>query len=229
MLITQTHTEKPMSEKSIHERITAGEAAVPTLNFSTQLVTTASGEPTGVIFKDLEISIDSSDMEEIASFTYSGGGSIEFDSTTLSLYSYEIELDDEIEIGIDKPVDGTIEPGDMSGTPVELFDFGVSLLAAALEKMNTAAIQNANVIVECRKDRADLTTQRDNWMRIAQRETGVVSNARRKVTEAQGHMNRARLAVEENRTSDAIDSINLAMSLLLGLLAPDVGDQEEGS
>jgi hypothetical protein len=211
-----------MSDKSMHDRIIAGQLAVPTLNFSTQLVTSASGEPTEGIFKDLEISIDSSDMEEIASFTYSGGGSIEFDSTTLNLYSYEIELDDEIEIEINQSVDGTIEPGDMSGTPVQLFDFGVSLLAAALEKMNTAAISNGRTI-------ADLSGQK----RIAEAETGAVAGqlagVRDRVATAQGHMNDAKTAVEENRTSDAIDSINLAMSLLLGLLAPDVVDQEEGS
>ena len=219
-----------MSDKSIHDSIVAGIAArTPFLNFSTQLVTTASGQSDQTFYKDLEISIDSSDMEELASFTYSGGGSIEFDNTTLNLYSYEIEIDEEIDIEIDKPVDGTIEPADMSGTPVQLFDFGVSLLAAALEKMNTAATQNANVIVECRKDRADLTTQRDNWKRIAEAETRAAAGVRDRVATAQGHMNDARLAVEENRTSDAIDSMNLAMGLLLGLLAADVGDQEEGS
>lgn len=211
-----------MSDKSMHDRIIAGELAVPTLNFSTQLMTTASGEPTEGIFKDLEISIDSSDMEEITSFTYSGGGSIEFDSTTLNLYSYEIELDDEIEIEIDQLVDGTIEPGDTSGTPVELFDFGVSLLAAALEKMNTAAIANGRTI-------ADLSSQRDNWKTSSIKQGSFLAGVRDRVATAQGHMNDAKTAVEENRTSDAIDSINLAMSLLLGLLAADVGDQEDGS
>ena len=214
-----------MSDKSMHDRIIAGELATPTLNFCTQLEIEIEVALDTSIYRDLVIEIDGSDMEDLASFSYCSG-SIDFDTVTHHADSHEIDLTgEEVSVDIDQSVDGTMEPGDMDGTPAELFDFGVSLLARALEKMHTAAVANGRTL-------AALSSQRDN-MRIANSVVVERYNAAiGEVTKAQGYMNDAKTAVEENRTSDAIDLIHLAMSFLLSVLsvggtAADVGDQED--
>lgn len=202
-----------MSNKTMHDRIIAGELAVPTLNFTTQLVTTASGEPIDPIYQDLAIEIDACEMEDLVSFSYCSG-SIDFDSATMHADSHEIELDDEIEIAIDQEVEGTLEPGDLTGTPVALFDFGVSLLATALEKMSTGAVANGRTIQELSSERDKLQIER--------------SFLGEKATKAKGSLQKAKVAIEENRSSDAIDAIDLAIAFLLACQADDVDQEESG-